>query len=130
VTGYPATVTFSMNGETARSARLRLAGEGNEAVRFAQATPSAEQLRGYAGSYWSPELSVTWKLDVRDGKLFLDSGSRSFVPISGPLDPAMTDAFVGGAVFVKFTRDGAGRITGFDVSASRMRDIRFDARAP
>jgi hypothetical protein len=40
----------------------------------------------------------------------------------------MRDAFTAGGGFIHFQRDRSGRVTGFTLSASRMRDIGFVRR--
>jgi CubicO group peptidase (beta-lactamase class C family) len=133
VTAFPATVEFTpgSGNAPARSARLRIESRnGEEAVRFTPATLSADALREYAGNYYSPELDVTWPLAIEQGKLVLQSTQSPLLDIAGPFAPAMRDAFTVGGAFIRFTRDKAGRVTGFGLSASRMRDIRFDRKAP
>lgn len=129
VAGYPVKVEFTARspGAPARSARLLIgSGEGSEAVRFTPVTPTAAALRAYAGSYYSPELDITWPVAVEDGRLVLKAKPSSLTEVAGPLTPALRDAFTAGGAFIQFTRDKAGRVTGFGVSASRMRDIRFE----
>jgi hypothetical protein len=65
---------------------------------------------------------------LEDGKLVIKSEKRWLLDVAGPLQPATKDAFEAPAGFVQFTRDASGRISGFDLSASRMRDIRFERR--
>ena len=131
VPDFPVKVIFTpgTGGAPARSARLIIgSGEGNEGVRYTPATPNAAALKAYAGSYYSPELGVTWPLVVEKGKLVLklDAGARA--EIAGELTPAMRDAFSAGGGFLQFERDRSGRVTGFALSASRMRDIGFERR--
>jgi hypothetical protein len=100
-----------------------------EAVRFTPAVPSPAQLRDYAGSYWSPELDLEWSVAVRGDTLVLRNPRQSsLVDIGGPMTPATRDAFEVGGALVRFTRDAAGRVTGFGLSASRMKGIRFERK--
>ena len=128
VVGFPAVVEFSFDSApVAQVMRLRVAGDkGEPAIRFEPITLSAEELRSYEGSYSSPELGVTWPIAFEGGRLVIKSQKRSLVDIAGPLQPATKDAFEAAAGFVQFTRDASGRISGFDLSSSRMRDIRFE----
>ena len=130
VAGFPAVVEFSFDGSAvARAIRLRVAGDkGEPATRFEPLSLSAEELRSYEGSYSSPELGVTWPIALENGKLVIKNEKRSLVDVAGPLQPATKDAFEAPAGFVQFTRDASGRISGFDLSSSRMRDIRFERR--
>lgn len=131
-TSLPVTVEFIAEGDApARTVRVRVGSElRDEAARFQPASPGVEELRGLTGSYYSPELDATWPVTIENGHLVLNKGAPEIVDISGPLEPAMTDTFTAGSGLVHFTRDASGRVTGFSVSASRMRGIRFERRAP
>ncbi|HEY2852486.1 MAG TPA: serine hydrolase domain-containing protein [Gemmatimonadaceae bacterium] len=130
VAGFPAVVEFTFDGSpVARAMRLRVGGDkGESAARFEPIALTADELRSYEGSYSSPELGVTWPIALEDGKLVIKSEKRSLLDVAGPLQPTTKDAFEAPGGFVQFTRDPSGRISGFDLSASRMRDIRFDRR--
>jgi hypothetical protein len=130
VAGFPAVVEFSFDGSAvARAIRVRVAGDkGDLATRFEPISLSAEELRSYEGSYSSAELGVTWPIAFANGKLVIKSEKRSLLDVAGALQPATKDAFEAPGGFLQFTRDASGRISGFDLSASRMRDIRFEQR--
>ena len=132
VVGLPVSVEFLMDGSApARAVRIRVGSElREEAVRFTPVTPGAEQLRELTGSYYSPELLVTWPVTLEGDHLILNKGAGKDEDISGKLEPTMTDTFTAGSGLIHFTRDASGRVTGFDVSASRMRGIRFDRKTP
>jgi hypothetical protein len=132
VTTLPVSVEFITERDApARAVRVRVGSELRaEAVRFTPVTPTAEQLREFAGSYFSPELDVTWPVTLEAGQLVLNKGAAEIVDVSGKLEPAMPDTFTAGSGLVRFTRDASGRVTGFDVSASRMRGIRFERHEP
>jgi YD repeat-containing protein len=99
------------------------------AERFVAATPTAAELRSYAGRYRSPELGVTWVIELRNGQLTIDNTPSDLMDIAGPLSPAMRATFTAGGGVLQFTRDATGRVTGMTLSASRMRGIRFDRLA-
>jgi CubicO group peptidase (beta-lactamase class C family) len=131
VPDFPVRIVFTPGaaGTPPRSARLIIgSGEGNEGVRYTPATPNAATLKSYAGSYYSPELGVTWPMVVEDGKLVLKLDAGALTEIAGTLTPAMRDAFTAGSGFIEFKRDKSGRVTSFALSASRMRDIGFVRR--
>jgi CubicO group peptidase (beta-lactamase class C family) len=130
-TTLPVSVEFIADGDApARAVRVRVGSElREEAVRFTAAAPTAEQMHELTGSYFSPELDVTWPLTFEDGHLVLNKGAPEVVDVSGKLEPAMADTFTAGGGLVRFTRDASGRVTGFSVSASRMRGIRFERLA-
>lgn len=125
---FPVSTSFATDAAApAPSLQLRIGSQVDErGVRFAPASPGADQLQAYVGRYYSPELDVTWPLVIKKGRLVLESPRSSLVDITGPLEPAMRDAFTAGSGFLRFTRDAEGHVTGFGLSASRMRDIRFD----
>jgi hypothetical protein len=131
VTDLPEKLIFTADsGSTpARSARLVIgSGEGNEGVRYTPATPNASTLTAYAGSYYSPELGVSWPIVLENGKLVLKLDPGSLTEIAGDLTPAIRDAFTAGGGFLQFKRDSSRRVTGFALSARRMRDIGFVKR--
>jgi hypothetical protein len=130
VPGYPVKVDFSMKGkQPAHELQLHIGSDDSmTATRFEPAALSGEQLQGYVGTFYSPELDVTWPLVIDQGKLAVRDEHRKFETKIQPLEPAMKDAFSGEAGLVRFTRDADGKVTGFDLSASRMRGIRFELR--
>jgi len=130
--GLPVTVEFLADGGApARAVRVRVGSElREEAVRFTAVAPDAGQLQELTGSYYSPELLVTWPVTLEGDHLVLNKGAGKDEDISGRLEPAMADTFTAGSGLVRFTRDASGHVTGFEVSASRMRGIRFDRKAP
>ncbi|MGB2644993.1 MAG: serine hydrolase domain-containing protein [Candidatus Acidiferrum sp.] len=83
---------------------------------------SAEKLAQYAGEYTSAELQATYRFAVKDGKLTLAVNWQE----PAVLEPTIVDEFQGpfGAAIV-FKRDAAGRITGCDLFAGRVRNIAF-----
>jgi CubicO group peptidase (beta-lactamase class C family) len=87
----------------------------------AAAAPSASQLEAYAGSYWSDELETRYKVIVRDGGLVVQQrlGDET------KLTPTFADGFTSQAGAVVFSRDGAGKVSGFGIWAGRIRDVRF-----
>jgi CubicO group peptidase (beta-lactamase class C family) len=144
VEGFPrARLEFLVEGEaTAYALRLTLAVDDRDtapidAERFTPTNPT--DLGQFAGRFHSPELGVYWTLAVEDEKLelaenatqILESQSlartvQRVLPISGPLDPGMTDSFYGAPGVLTFTRDPSGQVNGFGMSYNGMRDIRFD----
>jgi CubicO group peptidase (beta-lactamase class C family) len=85
-------------------------------------TPSASELRAFAGAYRSDELDVTYTAVLRPSGLVFE------VPGGGDiaLQPIYPDAFHGGGVdVVEFVRDAQGAITGFGVYAGGAPGLRF-----
>ena len=86
-------------------------------------TPDAAALAAYAGAYYSPELDVRYELSVKDSSLAVFNRKLD----DASMVPAFRDGFVAdfGAT-VQFTRDKAGKITGFTLADGRVRGVRFD----
>jgi hypothetical protein len=91
--------------------------------RVADATPAAEKLQDYTGSYSSPELEVTYDIVMNNGKLVVKRRLMSDVALS----PTYVDAFAGAGNWV-FTRDASGRVNGVLYSQGRVRRVRFEKR--
>ena len=109
---------------------LRIVGERPKPdllERVVPYAPSAEQLAGFAGDYRSGELATTYALRLRNGVLIADVPGRTSIP----LQPIRPDTFAGSLVgAITFTRDPAGRATGFNVHAYAARNVRFERVGP
>ncbi len=88
------------------------------------ATPSAEQLAGYVGTYYSEELEVTFVIMVRDGRLIL---KRRLTPDTA-LTPTYADAFSEGGRNIRFMRNRAGAVDGLTLTSGRVLHLRFIRR--
>jgi CubicO group peptidase (beta-lactamase class C family) len=98
-----------------------------EAVETVDPTP--DQLKEYAGRYESDELAATYRLAVRDGRLWLRVNSRR----SESLDATVRDGFVhieepADARIMTFLRNENGEVTGLSIDYHRVRGIRFTKR--
>ena len=81
----------------------------------------AEQLRAFAGRYFSDELGATYALTVTADTLRVQRRLGG----AQVMRATATDQFaVAGQVF-GFQRDAAGRVVSFTVQAGRVRNIRF-----
>jgi CubicO group peptidase (beta-lactamase class C family) len=90
--------------------------------RFQPIKIPAEELAQYAGEYVSDELQTTYKLAVKDGKLTLANKWQK----PSVVEPSARDEFQGpNDSAIVFRRDAAGRITGCEVFAGRVRTIAF-----
>lgn len=87
-------------------------------------TPSRAPLAGYVGSYYSPELDVTYEVVLKGGTLEL----RRRLMEDRPLQPTFADAFALGGANLIFRRDAEGRVSGFGFYGGRIRDVRFERR--
>ena len=109
-------------GPDGRPAGLRqlLASGDTVAYKYVGAgvwTPSATDLKAFAGQYASSEIRATWTARVDSGRLVLSSrrGSRQ------ALSPLYQDAFSGGGFgTVWFTRDARGQVTAMHMSSARL----------
>jgi CubicO group peptidase (beta-lactamase class C family) len=99
--------------------------DSGSAVVFVRRPPPRSSLSEYAGRYRSEELDVEWVFAASDSSLVLSVRREP----EQRLRPVYDDGFSAGAAVVRFTRDSAGRITGFLYSAGRVRHLRFDRRA-
>ncbi|NIM49557.1 MAG: serine hydrolase [Gemmatimonadales bacterium] len=115
--------SFQRDG-AGRVARL-FVHRGGDTTSFMRApTMTPGQLAEYAGTYFSDELEVAYRLFVKDGELLLQIRSRSPTPVTIVRND-MAAARVGR---VAFERDDEGRITGFTLNAGRVRNLRFVRR--
>jgi CubicO group peptidase (beta-lactamase class C family) len=78
-------------------------------------------LADYAATYVSDEAEVTMTAAVEGGTLVLKRRPDSVIRLT----PVYADAFRAPIGFVKFQRDGAGRVTGFSINQDRVWDLRF-----
>jgi hypothetical protein len=94
---------------------------------------TSEQLRAYAGDYWSEELGVTYRLGTANGKInIVGVLDRSGFPRANnfshsELQPVGTDRFRIGSesIIMSFERDTQGAATGFTVDAGRTTGMTF-----
>ena len=83
--------------------------------------PTAEDLAGFAGRFFSEELETFFTFTVEDGKLGMYQrrlGRR-------PLTPGEEDNFSGDGLSFAFERDRNGQVIGFYLANGRTRDVRF-----
>ena len=88
-------------------------------------SPTAAQLAEYTGDYFSDELQAAYKIEVEEGKLVV---RRRNAPALR-LNPTLKDQFEVGGTNVGFTRDEQKRVSGFNLSAGRVKNIRFGKNA-
>lgn len=121
-------VTFVLGGKGAATA-LKLHEGDDEVVarKFTPGAPSAAQLQGVTGSYYSPELGVTWHLRAQGAALMLEPSRLLPAGAAGKLQPLLANTFASDAGFlIRLTRDSSGTISGFTLSAGRgLRSLEF-----
>jgi CubicO group peptidase (beta-lactamase class C family) len=85
--------------------------------------PSPAELREYAGRYANADLDVTYTLVARPPGLMLHIPGRAEIA----LQPVFPDAFYGSLVdLIRFSRDGGGKVTGFAINRTSIRNLRFE----
>jgi CubicO group peptidase (beta-lactamase class C family) len=128
VVGQRRELIFETPPQGGRPLRLRQIDEGSPPAIYEAVpamTPTPAQLNEYAGNYYSEEFNVTYTLFVESGKLMLRRRRSNDMA----LDPAFTDAFRREDMgFLRFTRNEKNRITGFLLTAGRVRRLRFERR--
>ena len=119
---YTVRIRFEPAGSIANAMTVEV--EGQEPVRlsrFDRFAPSAEQLRDFAGSYYSAELDHVQQLTVDGDSL---AAMRRVGP--SPLKPLQQDSFISGAdVVLEFQRGTDGNISGLVMQAGRVRNLQF-----
>jgi hypothetical protein len=94
------------------------------AKKLAPPILKAEALAEFSGDYSSPELQTTYSLSVKDGRLVAGHPRNP----DTHLEPSDVDQFSGDNWWfgkVRFVRDESQKITGFVLSGSRVRNLRF-----
>ncbi len=96
--------------------------EPDRLKRVAEWKPSAGEMQALAGSYYSQELDSTYRIEVRDGKLkLLRKKLRTH-----DVEPTFADAlYVRQLGFARVERGANGKVTGFRLTAGRIRDLEF-----
>ncbi len=120
LTGGPAEVLFPSPRE------MHVLVPGDKPTVFQEVEPFAPapaELAAYAGTFYSEELDMTFKLSVEKDRLVLRT-RRQHEPV--PLDPVFTNAFrfPGGGPLLRFTRTGK-EVTGFSMGNGRARNLAF-----
>lgn len=109
--------------------RIEVKSAGQTTLVFSEVTapkPSDADLRAYAGSYTSPDLSSHWTLQEENGGLTI-RGERG---PSIPLEPAFDDAFFVSNVLFRFERGSDHAVTGFILARDRARRLVFVRSGP
>jgi len=103
---------------------------------FDRVVPEPDQVRNaeeFAGTYYSPELDVEYRIILKEGKPFVERRKYGITP----LKHAFGDSFINdqsartGAPFTinfHFKRDDSGKISGFELASGRIRSLKFIKR--
>jgi len=117
---------FPETGEKEKKAKLTLNGDEIYLVKAPKISPlSPSQLNEYAGEYYNEEIPVTYKLEVKDGNLFLKGKNAP----QDPLRLFSQDNFILKRDWTKlnflFIRDEDKKIKGIKVKSGRVLTIDF-----
>lgn len=93
-----------------------------EAVQLVTLTP--EQLTEYEGDYFSDELQVTFKIEIKKGKLYFVHRNAP----APPLEPTLKDKFTVRGFRINFRRDKKNKISFFSLDTGRVKNLRFDRK--
>jgi len=80
----------------------------------------------YTGTFFSEEADATVSMIIADGKLVWFARPSNRVPLT----PSYADGFTALGNFVKFTRGTDGKVSGFNVTTGRARNVRFERVRP
>jgi CubicO group peptidase (beta-lactamase class C family) len=119
VEGYSAPLAFvreSSGGVT----HLLYRGINAPKLTVPESTPA--RLAAYVGDYWSEELRVVARLEIRDGSVAVCLRSGRWIHLL----PTAADSFDAdyGGIALQFTRNAAGEVTEVKVSGGRVRNLR------
>jgi CubicO group peptidase (beta-lactamase class C family) len=126
VIGAPVTVTFEglANGHPQKMLVLEVGSKEPDVFEYS-ASPvalSVAELSQYEGTYYSVELDTQYAVVLQEGKLLL----RRKKFRDETLAPTKADEFNSDAIgALKFSRDSEKRISGFEINAGRVRNLRF-----
>ncbi len=96
----------------------------NDYTRYTPPVLSAAQLEEYTGDYYSEELDMVYRIESVDGKLYMRFRNAP----EDPLEAVTPDVFTLSSISATFSRDEGGTVSGFEVSAGRVKGIRFDKK--
>ena len=124
----PVDLTFEKTKPGSPQEFLLKSGDGKP-DRFAAVpsfSPSASQLNEYIGVYSSEEIEPLYDIRLEKGNLVLHRLRNK----PDVLHPVTLDFFAGSIGSVRFTRNSAGRISGFALSTGRINNLRFEKGRP
>ena len=121
-----AEITFDAP-ESGKTNKLTVKNEGQSmpATRLETEAVKPAELAEYAGDYYSDELGTTYTIVVENGQLVAQHRRHNDIKLTA----TERDTFRGRQWFfqtVRFTRDKDNRVSGFRLTGSRVRNLRFD----
>ncbi len=117
----PSDIRFSEE-KGVRSLTYLVGGKPREVMfKFEPKTLSDNDLRRFEGDYYSPELKCTYQLKMQENQLVHFINGRKIEPLSSVKDKILSDSF---GMFI-FKTDEKGRINGFELSNTRVTQLKF-----
>ncbi|UMR29807.1 beta-lactamase family protein [Massilia sp. MB5] len=86
-------------------------------------SPPAGGEGAFLGRYHSPELQVTWEVQLKDGQLRMRSARDE-----APLLPVAQDTFTAHGATIRMQRDAANAVSGFVVDTGRANGMKFERK--
>ena len=91
-------------------------------------SPSLAELQEYTGDYFSPELGVTYKIILKEGKLYLRHQNPYKNYPHKSLKPTLKESFLVSGLHLKFFRNNQDRVIYATMNAGRVKNIRFNKK--
>jgi hypothetical protein len=127
--GYPdfprTEVAFQEGGSDENAIEVTTYMDGRKAhhyVRVPPFKPTDSELEQYVGTYRGEEVDVFYDVTVKNHQLSVHSLKSSDMTLM----PVTSDLFDGGVGRIRFTRNGAGAVSGALVSTHRVYDFRLE----
>jgi hypothetical protein len=95
-------------------------------VRAPAQTMTRAKLNEFGGRYRSEELDVEWTISVASDSVIVLSARRA---PERRLSPVYADGFMSAIGVLRFSRDKAGKVNGFYLTAGRIRRVQFEKLA-
>ncbi|MFQ5721705.1 MAG: serine hydrolase domain-containing protein [Candidatus Aminicenantales bacterium] len=126
----PVELEIEFKKESAERRKLMIVHqEGEEPLIFEAIeleSPTLVQLQDYTGDYFSPELEVTYKIILKEGKLYLRHQNPYKNYPHKPLLPTLKDRFLVAGLHLRFFRDEHNKVVYATMNAGRVKNIRFN----
>jgi len=87
--------------------------------------PALPELAEFLGEYFSPELQVTYRIELKDSALFLRHENPHKDYPEKPLEATFKDRFQVSSIGLNFFRNKRNEVVSFTMNAGRVRNIRF-----
>jgi CubicO group peptidase (beta-lactamase class C family) len=124
-----ATITFdNSNSLVYRDAGITIHASRTTAkpAKVVKFSPTAEQLKAFAGTYYSDELETFYKIKVENGQLAMYHFRRGEFDLH--VNKYIPNEFNSNTGTIDFYLDAKKRVAGFKLSGDRVRNIRFIKR--